>query len=179
MNDGTRKVVNLVANVALIIVAVLLCAVIGKDYFAPRLVGPPSKVDAKVDAPSLNLHNEVQPGERVSLSGVDWSKSNHTLLLAISSKCNFCSESASFYQRLAKERDKIQLVAVLPQSTSEGQAYLESLKVSVDDIRHASLFSLGVKGTPTLILVDGTGRAIKSWLGKLDASQEADVMSSL
>ena len=175
MSDRTIKIIQVAANIAIIIVAVLICSVIAKDYFAQKPVGQPSKAEGLSDKPLA----EIQTGTQLSVSGVDWSKSNHTLLLAISSKCHFCSESAPFYQRLSKERGRIQLVAVLPQSISEGHTYLDSLKISVDDIRQASLSSLGVRGTPTIILVDGAGRAVKSWVGKLDASQEADVMSSL
>jgi hypothetical protein len=37
-----------------------------------------------------------EAGENVSLSGVDWSKSDRNLVLALSTTCHFCSESADF-----------------------------------------------------------------------------------
>ncbi len=39
-------------------------------------------------------------GAKINLSGVDWSKSERNLVLALSTTCHFCSESAGFYQKL-------------------------------------------------------------------------------
>jgi thioredoxin-related protein len=99
--------------------------------------------------------------------------------LALSNKCYFCSASAPFYQQLLRERSKARLVAILPQSVAESQSYLEHLNVTVDQVQQAPLTSLGITGTPTLILVDANGRIVKSWVGKLSPDREADVIASL
>ena len=122
---------------------------------------------------------EIHSGTQILLSGIDWAKNGRTLLMAVSDKCHFCSESASFYQRLAKERGKTQLVAVLPETEEEGKNYFAKLNVAVDDIKQVTLNSLGVRGTPTLILVDSNGTAVKSWAGKLPSDREAEVLASL
>jgi hypothetical protein len=176
MKEDTAKGIQVAANVAIIVVAVLICAVLAKDYLAPKSVAPVPSPNSFINRPP---NTGIQPGTKITVNGVDWAKNRRTLLLAISNKCHFCSESAPFYQRLSREHDKVQLVAVLPQSVEEGHAYLDSLKVTVDDIRQGSFTLLGVRGTPTLILVDSNGTAVKSWVGKLDAAQEANVISSL
>jgi hypothetical protein len=96
--------------------------------------------------------------------------------------CHFCSESAPFYQRLAREtaqKSGVHLVAVLPQDVAEGSKYLNSLGVPIEDVRQAQLDALGVSGTPTLILIDGKGVVMKSWVGKLSGDREAEVLDQL
>lgn len=38
---------------------------------------------------------------------------------------------------------------------------------------------LGIRGTPTLILVDATGNVRKVWIGKLPTEKESDVLDEL
>lgn len=157
-------------NVAIVVVAVLLGGVLLKRYFFP--------------GDAVASHNETPPivaGTKISLSGVDWGKNGKTLLVVVSSGCHFCSESAPFYRRLLHEvaGGQVRLVAVLPQQIDEAKAYLTSLNVPIDEIRQAPLSSLGVSGTPTLILVNNTGVVTESWLGKLPPDKEYEVVSRL
>ena len=102
------------------------------------------------------------------------------MLLALSSKCHFCSESAPFYQRLNDEMAQhtgARLIAVFPQEVGEGKQYLSALGVKIEDVRNATLNSIGVNGTPTLIIIDSKGRIEQSWVGKLSPEKEAEVIS--
>ena len=115
-----------------------------------------------------------------SLPGVDWAKNRRTLVLALSTQCHFCTESAPFFQRIQKERARdLKLLAVLPQSITEGHRYLEGEGVKVDDVRQAELSSIGVNGTPTLLLVDSKGAVSQVWQGKLQPEQEGGVLAVL
>ncbi len=101
------------------------------------------------------------------------------MVLALSNKCHFCTESAPFYQRLSGEltqRENVRLVAVFPQEVSEAQQYLSGLGVQIGDIRKATLNSIGVNGTPTLIIVDSNGKVKQSWVGRLSAERESEVL---
>ena len=71
------------------------------------------------------------------------------------------------------------MVAVLPQTTSEAQAYLTSQGVHVNEVKQATLNSIGVRGTPTLLLVDKAGVVTNVWVGKLQPDQEAQVLNVL
>jgi hypothetical protein len=186
MKEGTVKGIQVAANVAIIVTAVLLCAVLIKNYIIAKpglsdaSVAKADNVGGRANLTTRPLADaQIQPGTKINLSGVDWAKNGQTLLLAVSDKCHFCSESAPFYQQLVKVHPRAQLVAVLPQTVEEGKEYLNSLNVRVDDIKQVTFNTLGVRGTPTLILVDSEGVAVKSWIGKLAANQEADVISSL
>jgi hypothetical protein len=164
------KRIELLANIAIIVVALLLGGVLVKRYLLPQ----PAQ-SAAAPAP-------IAPGTKLAVPGVEWAKSKQTLLLVLSDTCHFCTESAGFYQRLAQERAKrndVRLVAMLPQEPAKGEAYLSKLGVTVDQLGQVPLSAVNVRGTPTLILVDNSGTVIESWVGKLPAEQEAEVISRL
>lgn len=163
-----KQHVEFLANVAIIVVAVALCAVLVNQYF---FAGP---------TPPAQQRPAV--GAKIALPGVDLAAQDKTLLLVLQKGCHYCSESAPFYQRLAREAaDKagqVKVVAVLPQAIDEGRSYLSELGVPALDVRQAQLGALSVGGTPTLILVS-RGTVTDVWVGKLDAAGESQVLSKL
>lgn len=56
---------------------------------------------------------------------------------------------------------------------------MSNLGVKVDDVEQASLGDLGILGTPTLVLVDSTGKVINKWEGALSPTGESEVMGQL
>jgi hypothetical protein len=165
MNIPYKKI-ELLANVAIIAVAVLLGAALVRQYLLPG--GRDSAASPR-----------IQKGATVAVPGVDWSKSNRTLILALQKGCHFCTESAPFYKRLAPAASEknVRVVAVLPQSPEVGRGYMADLGVPVSEVAQASLDSISVSGTPTLILVDDKGAVLDSWVGKLPAAGEDEVLS--
>lgn len=166
MNNLTNRLEQL-ANVVIIVVALLLGGVLVKRYLLPQAESPQAQA-------------RIQPGTKLSVPGVEWGKNERTLLLVLSTSCRFCTESSPFYQRLAQEKAKkggVGLVAVLPQSVGESRKYLNDLGVSVDDIKQAELDAVQVRGTPTLIMADRTGTVVESWVGKLPAEAEGEVLN--
>lgn len=166
MNKLKQKV-EFLANVAIIVVAVAVCAVLFRQYAFPA-AGPESPRPAV--------------GSKVELPGVDLSSGGKTLLVVLQEGCRFCTESGPFYQRLAREvaarARGVKVVAVLPQDPDEGRRYLSTLGVPDVEVKQASLTALGVGGTPTLIMVsDGTVSDV--WVGKLDAAEESQVLGKL
>lgn len=157
------------ANVATIVVSVLLSVVLIKVFLLPQ-----TRPAANAAQPQVGMNIKQ------SLPGVDWAKNKRTLVLAISTQCHFCTESAPFFQRIQKERAKdVKMVAVLPQAVDEGRKYLEGEGVQVDDVKQATLNAIGVTGTPTLLLVDDTGKVSDVWQGKLPPDQEGGVLAVL
>ena len=131
------KKIELVANLAIVVVACLLMTVLVKNYFVTELREQASKSEGQpVSSPT------------VSALDIDWRQSKQTLLLAVSSTCHFCTESAPFYKQLAKGRGGTRVIAVLPQPIDEGRRYVEGLGVTVDEIKQAPLSSINVSGTP-------------------------------
>ena len=169
--NNFRKIIELAANIAIVVVAVLLCVVLVKNQFA-------SNRTLSANDDHSNLNKEVRLEEKINLPDVDWQKNGQTLLLALSTTCHYCSASTAFYQQLVKERNgNTRVIAVLPQSVNESKDYLNKHGVSVDDIKQVNLDSIGVGGTPTLILVDGDGIVKDLWVGKLPKADETQVLS--
>ena len=162
-----KQHVEFLANVAIVVVAVAVCAALAQQYFfagpAPQTQRP--AVGAKIDLP-----------------GVDFTSQDKTLLLVLQKGCHFCSESAPFYQRLAREvadkAGRVRVLAVLPQAVEEGRGYLSELGVPALDVQQAKLGALSVGGTPTLIMLS-KGTVTDVWVGKLDAAEESQVLSKL
>jgi hypothetical protein len=169
MNNFYKKI-ELFANIAIILVAISLVVVLGKRFVFTR------------PAPSPPPDSQQLVGQKFALPDVDWSRSNKTLVLVLSDKCHFCTDSAPFYQRVVRERaqrESFRLTAVFPQAVSDGRRYLDGLGVAIEEIRQASPDSIGVRGTPTLLIVNNAGVVTDSWIGKLPPETEAEVLSRL
>jgi thioredoxin-related protein len=167
MNTLIKKI-EIAANIAIIAIALLIGGVVVKRYLLTERHAVP---DTRITA-----------GSKVSLPDIDWAKSDQTLLLVLHKGCRFCSESAPFYRRLVQEtavRNNVQLIAVLPEEVNEGRKYLSDLDVPIDEVKQATPASLGASGTPTLILVNKAGEVTASWVGKLPAAEESEVLNQL
>jgi len=159
---------DVAVNVAVLCVCVLIAVIAVKKFL---LNNPPS---------GLSIPKK---GTHLSLSGVDWSRADRTLVMGLSTQCHFCSESTDFYQRLLKAAtaSKVPVVAVFPQPTAEAQEYWEAHALASNgvDLEQSPLDRISVSATPTLIVVDRKGLIAGAWVGKLAASGEAEVIKQI
>ena len=164
--SGLSKKIELIANVSIILVAILLGTLLLKEY---RI--------KKSDKPTT-----ISAGTKLALPGIDWAKSEQTLLLVLQKGCHFCADSAPFYKRLVEEfgnRGTIKLIALLPQDSGEAKEYLNELGINIDNIRTVNPSSLGVTGTPTVLLIDRSGVVKGVWVGRLPADGESEILTRL
>jgi len=143
-----------------------------KAYFFPTGI---ARTTTGVLAP------EVVKGKSVDghVIGVDWAKNHRTLVLVLSTTCHYCKDSVPFYRKLGTTGTDVKMVAVLPQPVTEAQQYLSGEGVHVDEVKQIPLNNLGVRGTPTLMLVNDVGVVTDVWVGKLPPDQEAQVLTTL
>lgn len=168
------KIIEISTNLSIILVSLLLGATLVKYYLLPA--APAGAGDPRGGAGELSV------GAQVPLPGADWPQSERTLLMVLSANCRYCTESAEFYRRLAQERTNrpsLRLLAVMPHEIEQGRSYLEGLGVRVDEVMRAPAGTPGVRGTPTLILVDNQGVARNIWVGKLTTERESEVLNLL
>jgi hypothetical protein len=125
----------------------------------------------------------IAKGTEIKLPGAAPANPQPTLVLALSKNCRFCQESVGFYQKLTAFKNSspqgLRLVAVLPQSQEEAESYLKEQGIGADEVISMDVSKLGVRGTPTLLLLDGQNKLEELWTGKLDDSQESQVMERL
>jgi len=176
-----RDKLDIAANVATVGVAVLVSAALIKVYLVPSSqAGLRSRT---ISAPQgAQPPAEVAVGANLSgrIPGVDWKKNGRTLVLAISTQCHFCKDSAPFYRKLQEQVGRnLKTVAVLPQPVAEAEQYLKSEGVRVGEVKQLSMGDIGVQGTPTLFLVDSAGVVTKVWVGKLGPEQEQWALDEL
>lgn len=180
--DNTLKKIEALANVAVIAVSLLAGLILVRNYLLPaRWRNAPPASPAAIDTSSNRKKpDRLQPGSSVKVEGIEWQQSEQTLVLALSTSCHFCSESAPLYQKIARERGNgTRIIAVFPQDTGNSAEYLHRLAVNVDQVVQAPLGSIGVSGTPTLILINRNGSVLDSWIGKLPAVEESKLMSRI
>jgi hypothetical protein len=126
--------------------------------------------------------NSASVGSAVAIPEVNWAHNGETLLLVLRAGCHFCTDSGGFYQRLVKAsttQGSIKVIAVLPGRVEDSRAYLNSVGVPIAEVRQAELHALGVRGTPTLLLVNNKGIVTQSWAGRLAADKEAEVIDAV
>lgn len=155
------------ANVAIVFVSVLFVLLIIQKFFFPGFTESP--------------HLQIQNGTNVEIKNIDWDKNYKTLVLYVSNGCKFCTDSMPFYRTLANESTKnnTAVVIVSPDSEMATKKYLNENRVKSVEVRQASLSYIGVPGTPTILLVDKSGKIERSWIGKLKPETEKEVIEQM
>ncbi|MFN3326901.1 MAG: rhodanese-like domain-containing protein [Bryobacteraceae bacterium] len=149
----------------------IVCAAIVVWQFAERFRG--------ADAGNVN---PITVGSKVELPQVRWSDSPKTVVLAVSTYCQYCTTSAPFYRALIQEsaRGGFRVVAAVRETEVDARPLLASLGLEhLGDIRHGDLETIGVRVTPTVLIVDREGSVEAVWSGKLKPSEQRDVFARL
>lgn len=141
-----------------------------------------SWISAMKTPPVRSLPVGPTAGTSITIPDFNWRQSKQTLVLALREGCHFCSDSAEFYQQLAKSttgKRSTRLVAVFPGDIESSGSYLRDLGVPISDVRQLPLGQISVRGTPTLILVNDKGVITKSWVGQLPPETETEVIRAV
>jgi hypothetical protein len=158
------KRLETVANISVIIAAVVLVVYLGRQEFQRH---------AESIRPAAAL-----VGQKITLPDVQFGQQGKTLVLAISTHCHFCRESEPFYKDLvARSQGRVKIVAVLPESLEESEPYVRRSIAPSIQVVSSHLDAMGVTGTPTLLLIDSSGKVQQAWVGKLDDKGQQQVQS--
>jgi thioredoxin-related protein len=162
--ENLNKRLELFANIAIILVAVMLVGVVGYRFLSSN------------KAPAIE---KIEIGSNFTMQNVNWVENKKTLVLVLQKGCHFCSESSSFYKTLvAKNQNKVKLLAAFPHSVDEGKNYLKEEGITIDEVRQFD-FGGGINGTPTLVLINEKGQVTDSWIGKLLPEDEEKVLRAI
>lgn len=163
MNSNLVKKIELFTNIAIITVALVLCAVLVKKFI--------------LTDDTAQAKKEIAIGEKVNFDQINWASNKNTLLMVLSKDCRFCTESIPFYQKVNQEfanSPSVKIAAAFPQDVPTAQEYLKTNKLDITQVYQASPNAFSVGGTPTLILVDENGKVVETWFGKLMSSADEE-----
>ncbi len=170
---GKRRIEK-VANLSIVLAAiVVLVAVVKRCDFSSN--------DRNTAGNELAVA-ELKVDDRLPLENVDWAKARRTVVLALSTECQYCIASVPFYHRITDELDRREdylVLAILPQNTNEAERFLSNNRILVDEIRRISLPSLGIAITPTIILVNKAGVIEKLLIGELRGKDQDEIVATL
>ncbi len=160
--------IEVAANIAVIVLAVVIGSVFLKDRFGTPRPDP----------------NEVKVGDQLpGLHAYNWKAHDRTLVLALRSGCHFCEASMPFYRRLAQLEQSnqigVHLIAVFPDDPAAVRQVVETQQLTIEVVAAFELGQVKVQATPTLMLVDEQGRVSKVWMGQLPVAEEAEVIAAV
>jgi hypothetical protein len=86
-----------------------------------------------------------------------------------------------FYRRVKGEATAahVRVVVLSTDTVDVSRRLLKDNGLAADDVRTVGQGVLAIRGTPTLVLVDGQATVRHVWTGKLQPSGEDDVLESL
>jgi thioredoxin-related protein len=173
-----KSTLDTVANIAIILVCAIAAVVLVRTHFFP---------------PQQQQAGGPEKGEQFDqLKAVVPAGSNRALVVAVSPGCHFCNDSIPFYKNLIDQRNQknsgVKFIAAVPASEKPEEAQKlvadETQKFTAggaqpDGMVNIDFAAIKVPGTPTLMLVDNTGKVLDVWVGKLDAKAEQKVLQTL
>ncbi len=165
------KYIEVSSNVAVLVVAMALLGTIVATRWWPG-------------SGNAKLENGLQKGQVLAqLPSIDYRTTRQTLVTVVSTKCNYCTESLPFYRKLLEKQQAAQpatrVVAVFPNPKTEVEQYKHQNQLNLESVPALNYSTLGVTATPTLILVDSTGRVVNFWIGKLSEAEEQEVIEAV
>lgn len=154
-----------VSNVAVIVACIAFVVVLAhREWPSPQ---PGSA--ASLQGATIHL---------ASLAGVPTKRS---FVMFISETCHFCEQEMPFYRTL-RERlpSDTSLIAVFPSKQQAPARFLAEHFVKVDHVVSSdALMKFGVTATPTLLLVDGSGKVMRAWVGAQSDSQHNAIVATV
>jgi hypothetical protein len=113
------------------------------------------------------------------IPGIMYAASPQSLLLFLNSGCGYCQQSLPFYSRITKEAAvsrTTKVIAVFSSTEEKPELFLSNHGISVDQIVTADFRKLAISVTPTVMLVDHSGRILDFWIGMIPQSREGSVL---
>lgn len=159
-----EKLLEKFSNVAVILVAVVVVFVLLRhEFWSPKVL------------------SHRYGASSVALTTITKTPSKLNVVLGISTVCHFCEQNMPFYKTLSglEAPGRVALYTIFPQSSDEAKSFLQQKGVSPNGVISSPLSSYSIQGTPTLLLVDSTGKVEQSWVGALDSGRQADVLNKI
>jgi thioredoxin-related protein len=96
--------------------------------------------------------------------------------------CRFCTDSIPFYNQMKAQQSILKgtrIVAIFPNSKDEVEKYARQRQLNIASVAEVDFQPLGIPATPSLILVDGNGKVLDFWIGKLSKEDEQQAINAI
>jgi hypothetical protein len=134
-------------------------------------------------AVSLRISHErdvgYQVGDRLEIEGLRLSRTAPSVVLWLDTACQACIDSVAFYRQLTSQPGHPKVVIAGREPRTILVAFAEHHRLRADEVLSVGNGRLRFRGTPTVLLVDPTGRIRKLWFGKLNIVTESEVLGSV
>jgi hypothetical protein len=134
--------------------------------------------------PMPRAEGGLRKGDAFSLlPSVDYGENSRTLIIAMSSKCERCSESLPFFRQLLEANkassDLTRIVAIFPETAEEVSRYISEQQLTMNSIPGINYKALNLPGTPTEVLLDKEGKVLNFWIGKPSKNAEQEILEAV
>lgn len=169
MTGRISKLADAVVNTAIVVAA----AIVMLAVFAPSAAREPSSPG-----------EPGRPGQPPAVPALDYEKADTTVLLVLSSSCQYCADSMPALRKIAeactRTRGRTRCVVVSGESESSLRAYVESHGLKVSGLYSVSPGSTAlVEYTPRVVLVGRDAKVRQDWLGFLDIGRADEVSRTI
>jgi len=118
-------------------------------------------------------------GQSVDAKTFGPSQGDRALVLLLSTQCKYCAASVPFYRELARSSSGRNLTAAFVQPEDQARQYLEEHQLDFKRIVGSTTLIRQIPSTPTILLIDGSGKILDAWIGRLPPDQRQEVLRHL
>jgi hypothetical protein len=122
-------------------------------------------------------------GRKLNIAGSNWNRARLNAVIALSPTCKYCQASLPFYRRLStavhKGGSTTALVVFSSAPRAATEAWLKDEGLMFDQLVQVPFGDLGIRGTPTILLVDSDGKVTKVFDGRLSPDSEEDLIATV
>jgi hypothetical protein len=164
-----RRRVGVAVDLALILLVVLT---------AWRLVGPSASTAREEGSRSLQaIPPPIELGSQLSLRSA--APQFRHVVLSVSESCQASRQSLDFYRRLSSAAPAIRIALLTSGEPERVRGWLVSEGVRVDEVLAGAPIEAGVVLTPTVLILDESGRVTDGVAGKASALEEQHLLRRL
>lgn len=115
------------------------------------------------------------------LPNYSYGDTDKTLIIALSTKCRYCTEEVTFFNELAGTRNNnsTRILAVFPESSDEVEQYVRAKNLTINFIAGIKLEQLNLASVPAEILVDRKGKILNFWIGGLAEGVKREITEAI
>lgn len=163
------KWISVVAN------CILLCSFL---FFSAVVTHTRFRVNGPASTPS-HPHISLLEGEKVPLPGLE-SRKTYKLVLFLSPTCPYSNMQVDLFRTIERlfdtpEKHIFELAVAFRESNEAVHRWLRANSLQIGPFTDVDFQQLGIRQTPTIVVLDSENAVIRLWSGILDSHSREDL----